>query len=371
MVFKSFAHKLLPFFGFILLSAIFTYVAMTGLLGEPPKNAILPIWENLIKFYSTNKESIDLALKVIGLSGSGLVSLFALYKGWYYAEESLPKRLEQYLVRANAALVSERHALIPSLADVSSLADLPSVVISQPPFKRLFDVLGLDPRGRKIKDIEDQIEPLSEQLAVLETKQRSCRTQKGTALFVRGLEIARTATHLGSNASDSREQNLRSYEAIRAASELDGDDLDALELTIKQAFALRMTSDALKFAKLMENKAETAGNNVLRGRALRFQAEILSSTSELRSWNEARRKAVAAIELLANIAGHDEIRVRELGRAQETLATIQIQREKLPSAATDLNRAKEIYGEIAEPWRSEGLARLDVLQQKLDNAMRS
>ncbi len=370
MVFKSFAHRLLPVFGFIIFSAVFVYCASTGILGEPLRNAILPVWQRLISFYVANKEPIELALKVVGLSGSGLVSLFALYKGWYYAEESLPKRLEQYLLRTDAALVAERHRLIPSLAEVTSLSELPSVFISPPRFKWLCDVLALDPIGRKIRNIEEQIKPLGEQLAVLETKQRSCRTQRGTALFVSGLELARTATHLGSTASDTRDQNIKAYDSIRAAADLDGNDLDALELTIKQAFALRMTPDALKFAKAMENKAETAGANVLRGRALRFQAEILSSSSELRSWNEARRKAVAAIELLTNIAGQDDIRVQELGRAQETLASIQIQREKLPSATTELNRARELYGEMMEPLRTAGLDRVAILQQKLDEVTR-
>jgi hypothetical protein len=370
VVIKSFAHILLLAFGLTILGAVLVACVATGFLGDAWQNKLLSILRSSSTFYANHKDTIDLSFKTIGLLGSGIAGVFALHKGWFYAEQNLPKRLEEYLKRTNARSITTRKILIPSLAEVTALTDLPSVFIPPPRFEQLFAIAGLDPRGRKIKEIEAQIEPLSQQIAILEDKQRSCRTQKGTALFVQGLELARSATVLGSNSLDSRQRNRQAYDAIKAAVELDSSDLDALELAVKQAFALRMEPDALKFSKQLENKSETVGDEIRRGRALRFQAEILCAKSDLRSWNEARPKAAAAVAILQGIDGTDDLQKHELGRALEALVAIQLLREKLMSAQTELDRAKALYDSVAEPWKSQGLARVTDLKKRLDEALR-
>lgn len=325
MLFNSFAHRLLLTFGFVVLVVVAVFAAKIGLLGDLMQTRVAWMLSQLHGFYDENRSDLDFAAKLIGAVGTALGAAWTVHKGWHYAERSLPERLNDLNARWRDESIERRPRDIPALAQVFSIA---APAAAEPgPLMRM--VLWFHDTARKaLIASESELEDHKSEFCVLTSSRVRCRAEVITSHLVVGSHLARS--NRSQEALDTYEKSLRFNRA----------DLDALELSAKQAFALNFRERACRHLEALADAAARAGKPIRRARAMRFLAEVLKGGKE--SERElARETLVAILDALddINVRSSDEKEL-ELGLANVQLADVQITRGKLRAARTALTAAK-------------------------------
>ncbi len=88
-----------------------------GAFGDGARQALAELLAPIQKFYGDNNNDVDWAIRWLGGLISALTGTFAIYKSWYYAEFSLPRRLSQLIKRRNALLWDARPLLLAGVND--------------------------------------------------------------------------------------------------------------------------------------------------------------------------------------------------------------------------------------------------------------
>lgn len=125
MLFRSFAHRLLLFFGVIFLATLVLVATALGLLGETASALLREYSDPLRRFYWEQKGLIDPALKWAGFLVSLYGAVWTVHKSWHYAERNLPRRLIELNTRWKDAAIRERSDSIPSLSETATIAPSP------------------------------------------------------------------------------------------------------------------------------------------------------------------------------------------------------------------------------------------------------
>ena len=358
MLFSSFAHRLLLAFGLFVFATLAVLAAKFGWLGEPAHTLLDAIWIPLQRFYEERKDIINAAFRWIGFLGTVLGAAFAVHKGWHYAEISLPARLEDLNSRWRDRIVRSRIGIIPALSEIATIQAPPIEVPSPGLFGRLI-LPFYDPMQRALAKGEKERSKYELDLGVLIGSKERCQAEVATAYLVWGSTLARCLP----------DRSRDALAAFKKALELNDKDLDALELTAKQEFALGFDQPALDYLDAMGTVASELNDQPRHARALRFQAEILHGSEKSADWDRAREKLVAVVASLRRTDGLEpHKRNCELALAHEILADVQITREKFTAARTELNQAVVLFHRIPPPCGPEGLERLRDLSKRLDQA---
>src|SRR5262245_11654209 len=100
MLLRSSAHLLFWAFGIVTLAVLGVLAVHTGyfdLVFKTSTQQVLLDWEQFIeKEYGLNGNSIDRAIKVIGVAFTVLLSGLGFVKGWHYAQINMPARLVEF-----------------------------------------------------------------------------------------------------------------------------------------------------------------------------------------------------------------------------------------------------------------------------------
>jgi hypothetical protein len=354
MLFSSFGHRLLLIFGLFLLVVAVILAANLGLLGAEAQSWVTRAIDEIDKIYSVSKTEIDFAAWVIGAMGTLLGAAWTVHTGWHYAERSLPNRLNEYNARWKDSIETSRADTIPALNDVASIyAASPSAPSLRQ--RLMHRVLGF---RNSVEVWEANVQRLEDEFRVLTSSKVRCRAELVTAHLTLGDQLMR-----------SGHQSDRALDSLRRGLSANKTDLDALELLAKQLFAMGAGVDALSILDKMVATAAQRNDQLRHSRALRYQAEILSESSNPADWTKGRAKLESAISSLSgsHSVSFDQ-RTCELARAHDLLANIQITRERFTAAKTALSNAERLFSSLDSPCGREGLERASNTRKRLDDA---
>ncbi len=321
-----------------------------GVLGSDLEARMSALWAELSNYQAL----IAKAFAIIGAIGSFLVGAFGLYRTWHYAEMNLPMRLQEFSARWQEAVLSSRSESIPWLRETETIrTPVPEQTTRLSRSLRWF----YDRERRLLARLEAAIARQEVDLLVLTSGAARCRSEVLTSYLALSSRLTQTP-HRKSQASES----------LRRALAIDSNDLDALELAGKQAFALQMDRAEQCFAKLAE-AAGNLGDKIRNSRAKRFQAETLLRQGHERDLGSARTILGSNIRFLREPDWCEPIlKRRELALSHELLAEVQLMRERFTAAQTNANTAESLYERIPAPWGPEGLDRVAELAQQIRQA---
>jgi hypothetical protein len=356
MLLSSFAHRLLVVFSLILFFTFIVVAGHFGMLGESFSASLMRHTGALRLFYADHKEFIDPALKWVGFWISLYGAIWTVHKSWHYAERNLPARLEELNARWKDQVVRGRVVRLPALNQIATIA-LPPLI--QPGYFARLTLWFHDAEQKNLIAASQALDKHEAEFRVLQTCLDRCRAEITTAYLEIGSTLARCA-------SDNPHAAFNSF---RKPLEFDGKDLDALELSARQAFAIGFERPALKYLSELAVAAAESSDQIRHYRALRFQAEILHGGDTQSSWADARARLTGVIAALTSADGIKPLaRNCELALAHELLADVQITRERFTAADAALVRAKTLFSALPPPHGSEGLNRLKTLADRLSRA---
>ena len=183
-------------------------------------------------------------------------------------------------------------------------------------------------------------------------------------------EIATGYLELGSILARCAPDNQQGVLNIfKKSLEFDSKDLDVLELSARQAFAIGYDQSAYNYLSELAVAASEAKQQIRSARASRFQAEVLLRRGSQTALADARAKLVSNVAVLLPFdSGDPDRRNEELALTNERLAEVQIAREKFSAAGTALDQARTLFGSLHGSISFDGLERLKKLEDALVKA---
>lgn len=349
MLFRSFAHWLLVIFSLTVLATLAIVAGELGLLGETVRSFIDGAWLAFRQFYDPRSFIFDPAIKWIGFVGTALGAGWTVHKGWHYAEQNLPTRLNEYNARLQQLLEKQRPLDTLPLAHAISMT--PDPPVGEGHFHRFLRRF-YDPDEGAVVQAQGERDEFRNHYNVLTSTSLRCRTQLITAHLALGSQLKKARRE--ADALNAFEDALR----------IDRNEKNALELAAKQAFALNRRAEAKRHLNALRTAAERGRDPVRRARAMRFLAELLKG-GESDKQVEARNTLTTSIAALYETDIDADDLNRELALAYGHLADVQMVRNKLFAARTALNRSMPYAGRIPPPFGNEVSEWLATIENRL------
>ena len=308
MLFRSFASFLFLVSGTFALFVIFVLAVSIGTFGEEAQSSLFGLWTPIQGSYTEHKYKVDTAVGWLGGILSAVTGTLAIYKSWYYAEFSLPRRLNDLIRRRNTLLFSARPILLASINDfVAERRRVTPVVYFHAIHKLLRDV-GLGRPRYVVSDLVDSIDTNARELGVVRARHAEIELEIVTGHLLKGCALASQATMERQDSSERRIKNEEALEEFRAALEMIADDIDALMFAARQSEVMGDEGSAINYLERMQTAATIQEQPIRRAEAFRLKAEILAK----RAWDEARRSAVAGIDVLDDMIETSHAKTLEL-----------------------------------------------------------
>lgn len=364
MLFRSFASFLLLASGAFALLVILVLAISVGAFGPDAQEALFSFWSPIQAYYTKHKKEMDTAVGWLGGILSAVTGTFAIYKSWYYAEFSLPRRLNDLIRRRNALLFSARPILLASVNDSVAERRRMTAVVYFYAIHRLLRDLGLGRPRYVVSDLVDTIDTNTRELGVVRARQAEIELEIVTGHLLKGCALASQATMERQDSSERRMKNEQALEEFKVALGMLADDIDALMFAARQSEVLGDEGSAINYLESMETAAALKEKPIRRAEAFRLKAEILAK----RAWDDARRTATAGIEILDEMIETSHAKTLELVKTLIVIGEIQTKRERFTAARRALDRATGLLPQLELRVRGELQKILDDLYPVLDAA---
>jgi tetratricopeptide (TPR) repeat protein len=356
----------------ILLLAVGAYLAIDLGILDWALDAGAEKWLNdkkktLQSKYELKGETIDRALKIIGLAFTVVLGLLAFLRGWHFNAVNLPLRLQGYADRIKELHLLDRALVLAPYASRNLRGD----VSPAPKPGRIRAVVSFFIPGlafRLARQLLDSVPALDGDIKVLGAKLGVSKSQRITAHLLVASKLVVEARSLPSGSSVLASKCGAALSELRAARELDANDLDVLELEAKLARLLNTKQPLQKAVAEMERAAQK--NPIRYARALRFQAELLEVRSTKAALNTARIKLETASRALDDPDVGAE-KTLELALICEQLAALHLRRGTATLVAPYLEQAAQLFDQLPLPEKVAGLERIGVLRDQLEAAQRA
>jgi tetratricopeptide (TPR) repeat protein len=218
--------------------------------------------------------------------------------------------------------------------------------------------------------LASSLDDLKDDLEVVEARRRQVETQTVTAYLLQGVETAGDAALEASHSDAWRQKNDEALKEFLKALEVDGDDVDALELAAKQYMLLAEHQHALGCLERMGST--TKDDPLRRARALRLQAEILEKENEATPLDKARGLLITAIdEVLLPFKQSSPERTLELAKAYRVRGEVQLKREKFTASGDALLEARACFARLHRGARHGRKGRLGLFGPAAEEGLKS
>ena len=362
MLFRSFASLLLLVSGMFALLIIFVLGISVGAFGPDAQKSLTAFWAPLYTFYGEHNDRIDNAVKWLGGLLSAVTAAFAIYKSWYYAEFSLPRRLADLIRRRNDLLHAARPKLLASVN--GSLAERMTPIIYFYPLHKLLKELGLGRPRYVVRDLVETIEANKEEQKVMIARIAEIENEIVTAHLLKGSALAGKASMESVSSEMRQARNKEAREEFRSALEICPDDVDAPMFAALQSNVLGDEGSAIDYLEKMQVAAAAKNVPLRQAEAFRLKAEFLSKEK----WDDARRSAAAGVGILDGLVETSPEKLLALARILLVLGEIQTKREKFTAAQNALNRVRALLPQLQPRVRDEIKSKLDASDSHLSAA---
>jgi hypothetical protein len=265
---KAFANQT-----FLLLAVVISIVVVilavdVGLVTDDARSWQRGWFHYLETQYGLNADSIDRAIKVIGLAVSTVLGALGFSRAWHYAERKLPARIDDFLNRVDQRHLSARRALLAPYS-TRVLKDIPAPKPEAKSWRRLFPFVGkLSARAATNRALVS-LAPIDDEIGVLNRKRASCDKQKATRHLLRGIEFTFDAASMEPDSENQRDKNREALREFEEVLKLDESDLDALEQAARQCNLLNAEPAALLHLRKMARAAAATDQPIRQARAHR------------------------------------------------------------------------------------------------------
>jgi hypothetical protein len=340
---------------------VLVFAASVGVFGPGARSAVYNVIETLEKLYVGYKGPVDYAVWVLSIGVSAVTGTFAIYKSWYYAEFSLPRRLTSLIDRRNALLWSARPALLAAANDAASDYQGSVPVFYFYPIHKLLRDIGFGRPRYLGNELSEAIDENTRDLAAVRSRMKELENEIVTGHILRGSVLAAEAT-LVSRQSEARvTKNRQALEEFKAALNLIEDDVDALMLAAKQSEIVGDDGSALAYVSKMILAARNQELPMRQAQGFRLKAQILVKSD----WNEARRNIVSGLDVLNGMVETSQEKTQELARAQLLLGEVQTKRERFTASRLAFNRARALLPQITQQVREDVRKALELAETAL------
>jgi hypothetical protein len=384
MLFRSSAHLLFWAFGIVTVAVLGVLAIHTGyfdLVFKTATQSVLAEWEHeLEKAYGINGESIDRAIKAIGMAFTILFGGLAFLKGWHYAEMNLPTRLVEFNERIRAANLHDRGTVLAPYACRNLRGDR----LEAPQktwLQRIASMFRTNDEVRLQQNLMRSVETLDGDLKVLNAELDRYKAERVSAHLIVGLRLHASAQAMTEDSSAQHAQHEAALAELKKAILVNGNDVDALEQAARIANVLNLSDATDTYLEQMESTSQNQKKLARRARALRFQAEILERSSKDKDLNEARIKLEAARNALTQHIGtldaqeqqrgaNGEVleKFLELALTNEQLGRLQLRRGKYTRVRSPLDDAETFYKKLKSVEGAAGEKRIEALRAQLKRA---
>lgn len=364
MLFRSFASLLLLASGTFAVLIVLVFAASVGAFGPNVRAVVYDLIDSLEKLYAGHKGPVDYAVWVLSIGASAVTGTFAIYKSWYYAEFSLPRRLTSLIERRNALLWSARPALLAAANNVAmDYQRLVPVFYFYPIHKVLRD-LGFGQPRYLGNELTEAIDENTRDLGAVHSRVAELENEIVTGHILKGSLRAAEATLASRYSPERVAKNRQALEEFKAALNLIEDDVDALLLAARQSEIVGDDGSALNYASRMIVAAANQGLPIRQAQAFRLKAQILVKSD----WNEARRNIVSGLDVLNGMIETSQEKTQELAMAQLLLGEVQTKRERFTASRLALHRVRALLPQISQQPREDVSKALELAEAALKAA---
>lgn len=364
MLFRSFASLLLLASGTFAVLVVLIFAASVGVFGPDARAVVYGLIDSLEKFHAGHKGPVDYAVWVLSIGISAVTGTFAIYKSWYYAEFSLPKRLTSLIDRRSALLWSARPALLAAANDAASDYQRSAPVFYFYPIHKLLRDLGFGGPRYLGSELTEAIDENARDLGAVRSRVEELENEIVTGHILKGSLLAAEATLVSRHSPDSFAKNRQALEEFKAALKLIEDDVDALMLAARQSEIVGDDGSALDYASKMIVAAANQELPMRQAQAFRLKAQLLVKSD----WNEARRNMVLGLDVLNGMVETSQEKAQEFARAQLLLGEVQTKRERFTASRVALNRARALLPQISQHPREDISKALELAEVALKAA---
>jgi hypothetical protein len=364
----SFSQRVLMVLGVVLFITMLCLAIEMGLVGARLQERLRQYWYPVHSLYLSNKAASDLAILIVGSSISAVFTSLALLKSFYYAEITLPVRLQELCKAVKKQHLEQRAELLAYVETPFKTQDFLAPALFSNPFSKLLSSVGYESTRSRARQFATTVQLLDDEIKALATKIEDFENQKVTGHLIRACYFAAVASELDATTVEWRHAVESARTEYTNALKIRPLDLAALEGAAAQSRIL--TDEPSEIAHLNKILAATDPKRVplACARALRQLAEIFNKHSLLTSWNEARARLVSAAALLEKKLGYGAEEVAEMATIQVVFGEVQTKREKFTSARGALEEADTLFNNVAGERGAKGKQRVIDARAKLEVA---
>lgn len=303
---------------------------------------------------------------MVGTGVPAVTGSLAILRGFYYAEQNLPARLQELIEAAQTHHLSERPELLAYVRQPFNTNDFLVPGIMSNPLSRLLGALGISTVRYKARELASSVAIRAGELDALTAKKLEIEDRKITGHLLRAGYFVRVAQSCAPKSADWLKHTTVALDEYNAVRTLRCDDLDGLEGAIGQMQLLDSNPQLLMMLLVeMVDAAKRQNRPLQEARARRTIAGIVDKLGTTSGWMEARGHLVAARDLLEPPAAFSSPEGEELARTLLLFGEVQTKREKLNAARTALTRAGQLF--VAQ--RDEaGQSAVKAAMERLDEA---
>lgn len=369
MLFRASVHLLLWLLLVLLIITVGAYLAIDlGIVDwvfDAPAYVWLDVKKQILQSkYDLKGETIDRALKIIGLAFTVVLGLLAFLKGWHYNAINLPLRLQKYADHIKELHLEDRAVVLAPYMSRNLKGDVtptPNPGLLQ----SVVSFFNPSPVPKFARRLLGTVPVLDGDIKVLAAKLGMCKSQRITAHLLVASKLIAEARPLQPGGSLQASKYAEALSEVQHARELDETDFDVLELEAKLALLLNTERPLQKALDEMEHSAREVPPKY--ARALRFQAELLEERSTKAALNRARIKLETAIEALDDPTASNE-KTLELALIYEQLAALHLRRGTPTLVSPYLDQAAQLFDQLRSPEGPAGLGRIKALRERLEAA---
>ena len=310
-----FAYRVLLALVFGVIAVVVVAAAYVGVLGPTIQSWLQTQAAPIVGLYRAHRDAVQLVILVVGTGVPAVTGSLAIFRGFYYAEQNLPARLQELIETVQIRHLSERPELLAYVRQPFNTNDFLVPGIMANPLSRLLSVIGISTTRYRARELASSITIRASELDALAAKKREIEGRKITGHLLRAAYFSRLAQDCEPKTPDWRAHTNAALDEYNAVLALRQDELDGLEGTIRQLEFL--DSDPQRLMGRLLDAVEAAQRQkrpLQEARARRTIAAILDKLGTTGGWTEARAHLVAARDLLEPPAAFSSPEGEELAR---------------------------------------------------------